>query len=186
MDDGTLDRCTAKLREAGLWGRNLAAVSVDDAGDIARQLVDELGLCVLREAGLWGRNLAAVSVDDAGDIARQLVDELGLCVFDELVDWLVYLIGQAHKDEALQRRAERVHGDSLVWMRNPMPSAGAVDSGIQGGQDLATLTLPEKGRMRTSRKRALEEAAEGERLQAEKQERLALGARLFQSGGLFE
>ena len=63
MDDGTLERCTAKLREAGLWGRNLAAVSVDDAGDIA----------------------------------RQLVDELGLCVFDELVDWLVFLIGQAHR-----------------------------------------------------------------------------------------
>eukprot|EP00439_Symbiodinium_sp_Y106_P006007 s15351_g1.t1 len=124
MDDETLERCTAKLREAGLWGGNLSAVSADDAGDIA----------------------------------RQLVDELGLCVFDELVDWLVYLIGQAHKDEALQRRAEGVHGDSL---------------------DLAALTLPEKGRMRTSRKRALEEAAEGERLQAEKQERLALGARLL-------
>ena len=145
MDDETLERCTAKLREAGLWGGNLSAVSVDDAGDIA----------------------------------RQLVDELGLCIFDELVDWLVYLIGQAHEDEALQRRAEGVHGDSLIWMRNPMPSAGAVDSGIQGGQDLAALTLPEKGRMRTSRKRALEDAAEGERLQAEKQERLALGARLL-------
>ena len=96
MDDETLERCTAKLREAGLWGGNLSAISVDDAGDIA----------------------------------RQLVDELGLCIFDELVDWLVYLIGQAHEDEALQRRAEGVHGDSLIWMRNPMPSAGAVASGI--------------------------------------------------------
>ena len=70
MDDGTLDRCTSKLREAGLWRRNLAAVSVDDAGDIA----------------------------------RQLVDEVELCVFDELVDWLVFLTGQAHREEALQRR----------------------------------------------------------------------------------
>ena len=145
MDNDTLERCTAKLREAGLWGGNLSSVSVDDAGDIA----------------------------------RQLVDELGLCVFDELVDWLIFLIGQAHRDEALQRRAEGVHGDSLIWMRNPMPAAEAVDSGVRAGQNLAALALPEKGRMRRSRKRALEEAAEGERLQAEKQERLTLGARLL-------
>ena len=145
MDNDTLERCTAKLRDAGLWGGNLSSVSVDDAGDIA----------------------------------RQLVDELGLCVFDELVDWLIFLIGQAHRDEALQRRAEGVHGDSLIWMRNPMPAAEAVDSGVRAGQNLAALALPEKGRMRRSRKRALEEAAEGERLQAEKQERLTLGARLL-------
>ena len=49
MDDNTLERCAARLREAGLWGRNLAAVQIDDAGDIARQLVDELGLCIFDE-----------------------------------------------------------------------------------------------------------------------------------------
>ena len=145
MDDGTLDRCTAKLREAGLWGRNLAAVSVDDAGDIA----------------------------------RQLVDELGLCVFDELVDWLVFLIGQAHREEALQRRADGVHGESLIWMQNSLPAADFGDSGTRAEQNLAALALPERGRMRKSRKRALEEATEGERQRAENQERLALGARLL-------
>ena len=145
VDDGTLDRCTAKLREAGLWGRNLAAVSVDDAGDIA----------------------------------RQLVDELGLCVFDELVDWLVFLIGQAHREEALQRRADGVHGESLIWMQNSRPAADFGDSGTRAEQNLAALALPERGRMRKSRKRALEEATEGERQRAENQERLDLGARLL-------
>ena len=102
MDDDTLERCTAKLREGGLWGGNLSAVSVDDAGDIA----------------------------------RQLVDELGLCVFDELVDWLIFLIGQAHRDEALQRRADGVHGESLIWMQNSMPAANAVASGPERGRVL--------------------------------------------------
>ena len=130
-----------------------------------------------REAGLWGRNLAAVSVDDAGGIAKQSVDELGLCVFDELVDWLVFLIGQAHREEALQRRADGVHGESLIWMQNSLPAADVGDSGTRVGQSLAALALPEKGRMKKSRKRAFEEATEGERQQAEKQERLALGVK---------
>ena len=107
-----------------------------------------------------------------------------------------YLIGQAHEDEALQRRAEGVHGDSLIWMRKLHAFSWCRGfwnpRGDRTGQPSPCLRRGAGGR---PRKRALEEAAEGERLQAEKQERLALGARLLallkrfggtQSGGLLE
>ena len=53
MDPEAERRCRERLQSAKLWGENLASFELDDTGEIARQLVDELGLPFYDEVADW-------------------------------------------------------------------------------------------------------------------------------------
>ena len=53
MDPEAERRCRERLQSAKLWGEKLASFELDDTGEIARQLVDELGLPFYDEVADW-------------------------------------------------------------------------------------------------------------------------------------